>query len=427
MTEKLQLYRYNLPFKKPFYAAGTRCDERRGLLLGSHRRFWSEIAPLPGFSQESTEEALVFLQRHADSLNKAFQQQRLDAFLNSENPFTAESLALLPSVRFGISMLAEQQKASRAKLPLYRYWIRKQSMAGNHAPARPTVSGTDSGQSSGEESAAEVHCNALCRKQEPEALRGEVDDFQKAGFRCIKVKLPDSVDQAFEVISELCLEFENLKFRFDANRCFNLEQAHRLLGKITGPDCQVIYRNPPQYIEEPVFLENNENPAEKLSALRRYGIALAADESVRSPEQADFLARENGFDRLVIKPMLLGSFDEFCRILQCGLPVTVTSSLETDTGRSLLAHLAAFCNYSIQSTEHGLCTGGLFQKVENQKQYQPRTNAGKQAGRWLDEAPAARLHGDTAVIRLGKDCGPPHIPNLCSEWIDTSRNLIQEV
>ncbi|WP_375056663.1 o-succinylbenzoate synthase [Zobellella sp. DQSA1] len=53
---RLALYRYCLPLARPLVLRGRRLDERAGLLLqlGSG---WGEVAPLPGFSRESLDEA----------------------------------------------------------------------------------------------------------------------------------------------------------------------------------------------------------------------------------------------------------------------------------------------------------------------------------------------------------------------------------
>ena len=52
----INLYRYQLPFTQPLKFHGHTIQQREGLLLhwGSS---WSEIAPLPGFSRETLEEA----------------------------------------------------------------------------------------------------------------------------------------------------------------------------------------------------------------------------------------------------------------------------------------------------------------------------------------------------------------------------------
>lgn len=53
---QLALYRYSLPFRQPLMFKGQRLAHREGLLVSINGQ-WGEIAPLPGFSNESLAEA----------------------------------------------------------------------------------------------------------------------------------------------------------------------------------------------------------------------------------------------------------------------------------------------------------------------------------------------------------------------------------
>lgn len=53
---QLALYRYSLPFRQPLMFKGERLANREGLLVSINGQ-WGEIAPLPGFSNESLAEA----------------------------------------------------------------------------------------------------------------------------------------------------------------------------------------------------------------------------------------------------------------------------------------------------------------------------------------------------------------------------------
>ena len=66
------LYRYSLPLRRPLTLKGVTLQRREGLLLrlsgddGSEG--WGETAPLPGFSEESLDEATVQARRLGGSM-----------------------------------------------------------------------------------------------------------------------------------------------------------------------------------------------------------------------------------------------------------------------------------------------------------------------------------------------------------------------
>ena len=60
----LNLYRYQLPFQQPFVTGAGTFEYREGLILRYHTSdidVVSEVAPLPGFSTESLQEAESYL------------------------------------------------------------------------------------------------------------------------------------------------------------------------------------------------------------------------------------------------------------------------------------------------------------------------------------------------------------------------------
>ncbi len=344
----LSLFEYTIPFRKPFLTASGDLNERKGFLVGDGKAIWSEIAPLPGFSDETFEESRESLMDHGKEITAAFQDRSLDQFLNDER-FLA-MLARLPSVRFGLSMLSEQQKATAAGLPLYNFW--KNSLF-KKTPRNRGI--TTEGY---------VRCNALVGVMEAEK-RHQVIRFRKeCGFRTIKVKVPANPDEAFETMISTCRSFPDLVFRFDMNKSFNIDQARELFGKMqTAWEDGSLARNI-AYIEEPL----SDPSPELLSELRTFGFSLAVDESVRTPEDVHTFESNASVTHLVIKPMLFGSFEELLTPLQCKLAVAVSSTFETAIGRRLLAHIAALSNIK-RETDHGLDTGSSlaadFQQLES--------------------------------------------------------------
>ena len=82
--------------------------------------------------------------------------------------------------------------------------------------------------------------------------------------------------------------------------------------------------------------------AELRDRLHDWQLPIAADESVRKAADPLLVAREGAADILVLKAQPLGGVTAALRIAdEAGLPVVVSSALETSIGISMGAHLAA--------------------------------------------------------------------------------------
>ena len=118
------------------------------------------------------------------------------------------------------------------------------------------------------------------------------------------------------------------RVRVDANGGWSLEQARRALD-VLGPYGL-------EYAEQPCAA------LEDLAALRGRGVLVAADESVRKAEDPLRVARLGAADVLVLKVAPLGGVAAGARVARaCGLPVVVSSALDTSVGISAGVALAA--------------------------------------------------------------------------------------
>ncbi len=331
--ESLVLARYSIPFRTPFqYAKGT-IEAREGFILGNGSDIWSEVAPLPGFSEESIEDTSSFLKNNWNSIVQHFQKSTLGKFFVDDDK--KAELEHFPSLRFGLSMLDEQQKAVAAGLPLYFFWR-------NQWFSNPA------------ESKKYVYCNALAHDETIYELTHSIHLLKETGFRTVKIKLPADAKHAYEIITETCTRFPDIIFRYDANRAFSLPVARELFKKLQSFGTDQAGNNI-QYIEEPLSAPD----IQSFSELRDYGISVAADESARTSAEVHSLTQSESVDFLVIKPMLFGSFSEMEALIQNNISVTVSSVFETAVGRTLLAHIAALFNTN-RETDHGLATGSFL-------------------------------------------------------------------
>ncbi len=362
MSDQLTLIHYKIPFRSPFRTAKGDFRIREGFILDDGWNFRTEVAPLPGFSEESLDEVTYFLQKNNQAIWHHFDRSTLEAFLADKS--TVTSLFRMPSVRFGLSMLAEQQMAVDAGLPLYAWWIRRYT---------PTSAKDDNIISSQRASGSSyrsirsdlshrtippVRSNAVIGLHDPATLLHAIARHKRAGYTTIKVKLPSEWQQAFSLITEVCREYPRLKFRFDANGAFTESDAHRLLRLLEAEHHASGIAGNIDYLEEPLDRSN----MAALARLRQYDIRIAVDESVRTPDDLQNLLDHDAADVLVLKPMLFGTMSEMETVWAAAgdrIAVTVSSSLESVVGRTLLAHLSAFVN-SLWPTDHGIATGDLF-------------------------------------------------------------------
>ncbi len=139
------------------------------------------------------------------------------------------------------------------------------------------------------------------------------------------------------------------RIRIDANAGWNVDEAEHALHALAEFDLE--------YAEQPCAT------VEELAEIRRrtayMGIPIAADESVRRAEDPLAVAAAGAADLLVIKAQPLGGIRRALAIVErAGLPVVVSSALDTSIGLSMGAHLAA----SIPELEYdcGLGTASLL-------------------------------------------------------------------
>ena len=114
----LELYTYSLPFKQSFVTGAGSFKYREGLLVryrDPHLDIVSEVAPLPGFSNETLEEAkkeLLSNKLEADRFfSSSFTLDSLDKWVTSKNSY--------PSVEFGLSSLGLCILSARHQAPIH--------------------------------------------------------------------------------------------------------------------------------------------------------------------------------------------------------------------------------------------------------------------------------------------------------------------
>ena len=144
---------------------------------------------------------------------------------------------------------------------------------------------------------------------------------------------------------------EDALVRIDANGGWCVDEAVAALTALAEFDLD--------YAEQPCA-----SVAELVEVRRRMGggARIAADESVRKAEDPLAVARAGAADLLVVKAQPLGGIARALGIIErAGLPVVVSSALDTSVGISMGLHLAAALPDGVLAGACGLGTGALLE------------------------------------------------------------------
>ncbi|WP_157155108.1 MULTISPECIES: o-succinylbenzoate synthase [unclassified Diaminobutyricimonas] len=156
------------------------------------------------------------------------------------------------------------------------------------------------------------------------------------GCRTVKVKVAERgqtlADDVARVAAARAFLGAEGRVRVDANGGWNVDEAEHAIHALAPYDLE--------YVEQPCA--SVDELADIRSRVRYMGIPIAADESVRKAADPLAVARAEAADLLVIKAQPLGGVHTALRIVaEAGLPVVVSSALDTSVGLSMGAHLAA--------------------------------------------------------------------------------------
>lgn len=284
-----KLYRYCLPMDSGVILREQKLTAREGWVVelsDNGRVALGEIAPLPGFSQESLEAAGVQA------------QAQLELWVHNQ-PTDIESC--YPSVAFGLSAALLELDG---KLPA----------EGNYRAA-PLCSG------------------------DPDELIPKLNNMQGKKVAKIKVGLYEAIRDGM-IVSLLLESIPDLTLRLDANRSWTLEKAKQF-AKYVAPSL----RQRIAFIEEPC-----QQPGDSVSFAIDTGIAIAWDETLQAAvHQSDFAVKHlTGVKALIIKPTLVGSIDKCMALVEeakaHAIQVVISSSLESSIGLGQLARLANWLN-----------------------------------------------------------------------------------
>lgn len=174
-----------------------------------------------------------------------------------------------------------------------------------------------------------------------------------AGCRTAKVKVAEPGQTLADDVARVRAVREAMgpegRIRVDANGAWNVDEAEHAVHALNEFDLE--------YVEQPCATVPE--LAELRTRVKYMGIPVAADESIRKSSDPLAVAREKAADLLVIKTQPLGGITHALQIITAaGLPVVVSSALDTAIGLSQGAALAA----ALPTLDYdcGLGTASLF-------------------------------------------------------------------
>ena len=198
--------------------------------------------------------------------------------------------------------------------------------------------------------------------------------------RTVKVKVAEPGQTLADDVARVAAVRDLLgpegRIRIDANGAWNVDEAEHAVHALARYDLE--------YVEQPCATVDE--LAELRQRVKYMGIPIAADESVRKAADPLAVARAGAADLLVVKVQPLGGVHAALGLAaEAGLPVVVSSALDTAIGLSMGLQLAA----SLPQLEFdcGLATSALF--VDDVTDDRPLPENGSIAVRRI--APTPRL------------------------------------
>ena len=322
--QKIQIFRYQLPFVKPLFLGKKKCYGREGLIVrldaSETIQAFGEIAPLPGFSRETLAESESKLIRVCQSLS----DQSIPEDLYQIQEFISHPLPdieTVPSVKFGLQM-ALLNLHSTVQQRLVAQLLRSDCQMS--IDLIPLLTGTTD----------EIRAKATEIASMPH-------------LKSVKIKVGKyPVQDEINLIRDIRKILGAKQIRLDANRLWNLDTAIRFGNHVV--DCDVLY------VEEPLPQLD-----QCLEFAHKTGIGFALDETLH---HADYQFEwQKGLRALIVKPMLMGNIEKIMKISQDArshcIPTIISSSYESSLGLTMLANLAAAVDSDVPA---GLDTYGMF-------------------------------------------------------------------
>ena len=158
-------------------------------------------------------------------------------------------------------------------------------------------------------------------------------------FSTVKIKVAEpgqTPGQDVDRIMEVRKIYPEAKIRLDANGGWSPELSFSFIKALAGQGIEL------EYLEQPCKTIDELARLRQMIAESSFNVPIAADESVRKASDPMAVVEAEAADILVLKAAPLGGVSRALEIARgAGLPVVVSSALDSSVGISMGAHLAA--------------------------------------------------------------------------------------
>jgi o-succinylbenzoate synthase len=326
MIRRIAWTTFQLPFAQAFTTAHGSTAARAGALIrlttAEGLEGLGEAAPVPAFGDRLDDSLRVIadLAPHLIGLG-LLEADALLARLNYTQPGVAAAACAFDTALYDI-------RAQRAGWPLAR------------------LLGGDAGQP--------VPVNATIGALEPAAACLAASHATAAGFRCVKLKVGVAGSRQAEIGRVAAVREAigpDIHLRLDANGAWSITEAIAIIRSLERYDIELV--------EQPVSAADLAGMAQVRAAV---DTPIAADESVRGPEQARQVIAARAAQILVVKPMLAGGLRRALEVValarEAGLGALVTTTIDAGIGVAAALHLAT--TLPALTLACGLATGPLL-------------------------------------------------------------------
>ncbi len=308
---------FNLELSNKFENSKAKLFDRKGFIIkleSDGKTGYGEANPLPEFGSETfeqDEEALKGFKLNLNILPEDFIESIEDSL---------KALSDLPALRHGFEQAILNLLCAKANISLNEIL---------NCTSRP-----------------EIKVNAVIGLLNPAESASVALRLVKEGFTTLKIKAgrEQFKDDLNCLVAIQKAVGDEVKLRIDANGKWKTIEA---IENLKALDIFNI-----EYVEQPV-----KNLIGFLKVSKKSPIPLAADESIRSFNDAKNFIQSRTIKALVLKPMLLGGIIPTLKIIQIAekenLKVIISSSFESSLGRSWAIFAASTVKEDIA---HGLDT-----------------------------------------------------------------------
>jgi L-Ala-D/L-Glu epimerase len=307
--ERVEWWRYRVPFRRPFATASGVLTEREGLIVrltdSDGVTGLGEAPPLESFGTGTVGDAQRQIEHLAPRIQGTHFESAPDLIRRTgDDPTTAP-------LRFALDTAFHDCLARREGQPLARFLSED---AAGHVPINATNGERDAA------SAVELTRTVVAQ-----------------GYTAIKLKVGvfDGIRQEVERITAVReAAGSEIELRLDANGAWGYERARRICALLSGLEIA--------YLEQPLAPDDIGGSRR----LRRdFDIPIALDESATTIASIQEIISRNAADVIIIKPGVVGGICQAREVIQrateAGLRAVVTTTLETGIGVAAALHLAA--------------------------------------------------------------------------------------